>query len=40
LAPKYFESIIGSIATINIKSNQPIRQTDFKSSQDTTMGIL
>jgi pseudaminic acid synthase len=40
LAPKYFESIIGSIATIDIEVDQSIRQTDFKSNQDPTMEVL
>ena len=40
LAPKYFESIIGTIATIDIKVNQSILQTDFKSNQDPTIEVL
>jgi sialic acid synthase SpsE len=40
LAPKYFEFIIGSIATIDIEVNQSIRRTDFKSNQDPTMEVL
>ena len=40
LAPKYFESIIGSIATIDIEVDQSIRQTDFKSNQDPTTQVL
>ena len=40
LAPKYFESIIGSIATIDIKVNQSIRKTDFKNGQDLIMEVL
>jgi len=39
LAPKYFESIIGSIATIDIEVDQSIRQTDFKSNQDQTTQV-
>jgi hypothetical protein len=38
--PKYFESIIGSIATIDIEVDQSIRQTDFKSNQDSTTEVL
>jgi sialic acid synthase SpsE len=40
LAPKYFESIIGSIATIDIRVNQSIRKTDFKNGQDLIMEVL
>lgn len=40
LAPKYFESIIGGIATIDIRVNQSIRRTDFKNDQDLTMEAL
>ncbi len=40
LAPKYFESIIGSIAKIDIEVDQSIRQTDFKSNQDPTTQVL
>jgi len=40
LAPKYFESIIGSIATIDIRVNQSIRKTDIKDGQDLIMEIL
>ena len=39
LAPKYFESIIGSIAKIDIEVDQSIRQTDFKSNQDQTTQV-
>jgi len=40
LAPKYFESIIGSIATIDIRANQSIRKTDFKGGQDLIKEVL
>ena len=40
LAPKYFESIMGSTATIDISVNQSIQKTDFKDGQDLIMEVL
>lgn len=40
LAPKYFESIVGGIALIDIRVNQSIQKTDFKGGQDLIMEVL
>ena len=40
LAPKYFESIIGKIATTDIRVNQSISKTDIKHGRDLIMEVL